>query len=625
MSGTIDGFAEAERRIAAEAEQRTGRLDLRNLGLERLPEGLFALTHLRDLDMGAERNWRGGKPNAVQAQASRLAGLARLEVLDLSSSDLIGLDLLRSLANLQDLKFRDTPVADLAPLRSLAKLQDLDCFDTPVADLAPLRGLANLQSLHCASTLVSNLGSLIGLAALRSIDCSRTVVDNLAPLAGLTTLRSIICAATQVADIGPLHGLAELQELYCSRTQVAQLAPLRGLTNLRTLDCSRTRVADLTPLRGLAFLQRLDCSENPIADLDPLTGLGALTRIAARNCRIARLPRPLGGLTGLAKHAGPFEQGGGGLHLEGNPLPDAFQDLVALGQPEATRRILALLRSNAVEDEEADPQTTQPDRLPDIPAPGPGMHVELNEAGVVGFAPPDALDRDGNHVRRLRSLHPEMKAVAADLCVALSRGNQPPSALRQAAEGYAAVIAKPLTGIDFALLIARGVRLRNTATETWAAIERGSEPDLNVEAGAALRTLLDLHGPFVGATRDGIEMAADEEADRSTPEERRAQKAATVAFAKALEAEGSIAEPGLVAELRQSAEASGEGPNPARSSAVAAAQARHVVSASYQWAAQPQRPPASSLRLGQARASLPHSSPWSPLRIRTATAMFAPT
>lgn len=47
-----DGMAIALERIAEEADRRTGRLDLRSLGLESLPEELFALTHLRELDLG---------------------------------------------------------------------------------------------------------------------------------------------------------------------------------------------------------------------------------------------------------------------------------------------------------------------------------------------------------------------------------------------------------------------------------------------------------------------------------------------------------------------------------------------------------------------------------------------
>jgi hypothetical protein len=55
MSESESGLRIARKRIAREAQERSGKLDLRDLGLERLPEELSALTHLRAL-------WLGGGP-----------------------------------------------------------------------------------------------------------------------------------------------------------------------------------------------------------------------------------------------------------------------------------------------------------------------------------------------------------------------------------------------------------------------------------------------------------------------------------------------------------------------------------------------------------------------------------
>ena len=52
MSSNPKGWAIALQRIAHEAEARTGALDLSMLGLTELPEQLFALTHLRELNLG---------------------------------------------------------------------------------------------------------------------------------------------------------------------------------------------------------------------------------------------------------------------------------------------------------------------------------------------------------------------------------------------------------------------------------------------------------------------------------------------------------------------------------------------------------------------------------------------
>src|SRR5712691_10019918 len=48
----LDGLSIARQRISREAEEKTGFLDLGNLALSELPEDLFALKHLRQLNLG---------------------------------------------------------------------------------------------------------------------------------------------------------------------------------------------------------------------------------------------------------------------------------------------------------------------------------------------------------------------------------------------------------------------------------------------------------------------------------------------------------------------------------------------------------------------------------------------
>jgi internalin A len=49
---SLDGLSIARERIAKEAEEKTGFLDLGELGLTELPEELFRLKHLRRLHLG---------------------------------------------------------------------------------------------------------------------------------------------------------------------------------------------------------------------------------------------------------------------------------------------------------------------------------------------------------------------------------------------------------------------------------------------------------------------------------------------------------------------------------------------------------------------------------------------
>ncbi len=250
--------------------------------------------------------------------------------------------------------------------------------------------------------------------------------------------------------------------------------------------------------------------------------------------------------------------------------------MIAPEQPDATRNVLAWLRGETPGIPQPPEAAVFADPPPHIPPPGRGLHLEITGDGRIGFAPPDALDAEGNNIRRLRALHPELRDAAAQLCAALGQGNAPPNALQRAAQDYRSVIANDLDGIDFDLLYARGVRLRIAAGRWRDAIARDSEIPLSAEAGTALDTVLDLHGPFIGATRAGQEMLADEEADTTTPEQRRTIAAAAQAFVRALQTVPGVVKPEVTSELAASAAASGSGDNPVRSSLSASNQSREV-------------------------------------------------
>src|SRR5271170_119591 len=218
MAAEFDGLEIARQRIAKEARERTGTLDLNGLGLEKIPSEVAGLTHLRELV---------------------LKGQYREKVANDAGQSFAG---------------RPNQIADLVPLARLTALQSLYC-STQVADLAPLAALTALQSLSCSDTQVTDLAPLARLTALQSLFCSSTQVADLAPLARLTALQWLDCSHTQVADLAPLARLTALQSLYCSHTQVADLAPLAALTALQSLSCSDTQVADLAPLARLTALQ----------------------------------------------------------------------------------------------------------------------------------------------------------------------------------------------------------------------------------------------------------------------------------------------------------------------------------------------------------------------------------
>ena len=302
-----EGERIALERIAKEADERTGFLDLGVLGLTELPAELFQLKHLRGLNLG--RVWRDASGqwqwaptdlghNQVAPALEKLADLSDLRELWLRQMDVASLPILPGLERLQSIYCSGTQVSDLAPLAGLQALQSIECSDTQVSDLAPLAGLQALQSINCAFTQVSDLAPLAGLQALQSIDCSYTQVGDLAPLAGLQALQSITCSNTQVSDLAPLAGLQALQSITCSNTPVSDLAPLAGLQALQLIDCWRTQVGDLAPLAGLQALQSIDCSYTQVGDLAPLADIPTLQLIDCQRTPVTDLA-PLAGLQAL--------------------------------------------------------------------------------------------------------------------------------------------------------------------------------------------------------------------------------------------------------------------------------------------------------------------------------------
>ena len=301
-----EGLKIARERIAREAVEKTGFLDLGRLGLTELPEELFTLTGLRTLNLGDgyvddSGAWKWAESdlgrNDVQAGRSRKALMA-LKFLFLTNTHLADLAWVASLQSLQSLVCSGTQVSDLAPLAGLQGLQSLDCSGTRVSNLAPLATLGNLQSLDCSETQVSDLAPLASLQTLQSLDCSRTQVSDLAPLASLRTLQSLACSRTQVSDLVPLAGLHNLQSLTCSNTQVSDLAPLAGLQNLQSLTCSNTQVSDLAPLATLQTLQSLTCSDTQVSDLAPLASLQTLQSLTCSYTQVSDLT-PLATLQNL--------------------------------------------------------------------------------------------------------------------------------------------------------------------------------------------------------------------------------------------------------------------------------------------------------------------------------------
>jgi hypothetical protein len=207
--------------------------------------------------------------------------------------------------------------------------------------------------------------------------------------------------------------------------------------------------------------------------------------------------------------------------------------------------------------------------LPDLPSQGPGPHFELTRGGVIDFAPPGSVDREGNNVARLLRLHPTLCELVRDVTNNLRVGNVPHAYLATRLDAYRNQIDRKLSEIDFSLLYVEGLRLANAESAAIEKIAEGELPSLSERDTEAIKSILQLHGTFVLATTSGMELIAAEQRYQRRPAEEREYREAAVDFAACLENRPDIMRPAAATFVRETAGEIGEGSNPDRSSAVA--------------------------------------------------------
>jgi len=210
---------------------------------------------------------------------------------------------------------------------------------------------------------------------------------------------------------------------------------------------------------------------------------------------------------------------------------------------------------------------------PEIPEQGYGPHFEIGDDGVVTLAPPAALDRQGNNIDRLKRMHPELRDLSRELAEALGKGNIPHVYLLDRAKAYQRQIDQDLEHIDFALLYMAGVRLANA--EKAAAGDR-ELPTLPVSVRETIDSLLQFHGTFMLATREGLESIEAEQRYRRTQQEEVEYRKAAIDFARSLQNQPTVVDSRAAAVVMTAAEDIGKGANPERSGTVATGAMKNI-------------------------------------------------
>ena len=235
-------------------------------------------------------------------ELSRMAGLAQLESLDLSSTPIgnAGVEHLAGCRGLRELNLSNTKIDDaaMARLATLVSLRSLQLAGTPISDagVGQLRSLQELEQLSLSGTAVSDaaIGVLGRFPKLTWLSLANTTVSDAAvpQLVKLTNLTDLRLDGTQISDAGG----EELQRAL-RRTRIAanpaqpQRAAARWVLEqggVLMLDSGEVSSRSGLP-RGACVVLKVDLTDAKGALGDGLASLAAcdqLTEVVLKNTKV---------------------------------------------------------------------------------------------------------------------------------------------------------------------------------------------------------------------------------------------------------------------------------------------------------------------------------------------------
>ncbi|MEO1405050.1 MAG: leucine-rich repeat domain-containing protein [Pseudomonadota bacterium] len=354
-------------------------------------------------------------------------------------------------------------------------------------------------------------------------------------------------ATMELTQLPPrISRLKGLKGLSLAATPIEDISPLRHLQNLQTLDVMSTNVTELGPIRELRNLLTLKIGATDVSDLEPLSMMRGMAAWALRETSDSHI-----GLEFL----GCFN------------LPARFQDLSLIADDKArTLAALNQIRKDAglssVEEWLAEDETARPPEKPSIPEQTGGISFERTESGRIGLASsglPDPSDID-----ELEGIRPTLIA-AVDSLEAACEGSNAFQHIKSVATRYRAALKEDTTQLSIDRLVAEGTWLENANSRLQAEIASGDLPEQGTAIGAAMDTVIALHGMSVMGTKRGRELIQrhlDYQMDIADIQEARAR---TSEFAEQVKEHSELFEPEVGEIIERASNEIDEGPHPERS------------------------------------------------------------
>lgn len=274
--------------IAAEKQNKTGRLNLGNCSLSDWPAELFELTWLTHLVMSNDYNWNEKRKeyvynynkkesisNTLSYIPQQINQLKQLKFLLLNGTwqnkwQISQIENLASLTALETLDLSNNQISKIENLASLTSLETLDLSNNQISKIENLETLMALRLLRLSSNRITQIENLETLTALQTMLLGPNQINKIKNLETLTALRILDLSGNQITQIENLDTLNALQTLYLDSNQISKIENLDTLNALQILDLSNNQIVEIIDLDTLVQFENLEYVElekNPIKNI----------------------------------------------------------------------------------------------------------------------------------------------------------------------------------------------------------------------------------------------------------------------------------------------------------------------------------------------------------------------
>ena len=174
------------------------------------------LVHVPDTNLRAAFEFIFGKTRGSPIHAFEMESLTSLYIRNYQLRDLTGFEFATNLTVLDlgsvqsGTTFSNSnSLADLTPLAGMTKLETLDLDRASITDLSGLEGLTSLKTLNLTINSVTDISALAGLTNLTHLYLGGNTITDVSPLSELTNLTILYLWDNPIEDTSPLCTLQD--------------------------------------------------------------------------------------------------------------------------------------------------------------------------------------------------------------------------------------------------------------------------------------------------------------------------------------------------------------------------------------------------------------------------------